>query len=260
MGDERRAAKGHLVFPAQNPVDGVLFSARLHRLQQRYVLGHRHHLRAGHLFDQRITFLVIAMGMVSQQDLDVRKFEPKVGDRFRDRWHIALVSAVDENISLRCNDKERAQSPGSDVIDVANDLVRWERRRPVFRRAHVPRQYRTRSIGMSSDADRRMIGRRWILCKRAGARTQHKRPKQRCDQLRVFRDFVHDHPEFKSTENSKLRKFLITPFQASDHGFRQIPPACWLLVLRLARARGTVAVIRTGLAKFKGDLLCDFSS
>src|SRR5438270_799946 len=75
---------GLLVFIGKTPIDVVLLSAMPNILLQRYVLGHRHLLLTSHLFDQRITFLVIAMGMVSQQDLDVRKFAPKVGDRFSD--------------------------------------------------------------------------------------------------------------------------------------------------------------------------------
>ena len=56
----------------------MLLAAGLHRLQRRHVLGHRHHLRAGHLLDQGIAFLMIAVGVVAEQDLDVGELEAEV--------------------------------------------------------------------------------------------------------------------------------------------------------------------------------------
>ncbi len=71
MGDERGAAQRHRIAIMQNTVDRVLLAAGFHSLQQRHILGHRHHLGAGHLLDESVPLLVVAMGMVAEQNLDV---------------------------------------------------------------------------------------------------------------------------------------------------------------------------------------------
>ena len=68
MRDERRAVKCHLFAVVQNPVDRVLFATWLQRPERSHILGYRHHLRAGQLFDERIAFLMIAMCVVAKQD------------------------------------------------------------------------------------------------------------------------------------------------------------------------------------------------
>ena len=78
MRDERGAAERHRISVVQDLVDRMLFAAGLYRLQRRHVLGHRHHLRAGQLFDQRIAFLMIAVRVVPEQDLDVGELEPEL--------------------------------------------------------------------------------------------------------------------------------------------------------------------------------------
>jgi len=40
---------------------------------------------AGHLLDQRITFLVVAMGVVDQQEFDSENLKPEIRDGRRDR-------------------------------------------------------------------------------------------------------------------------------------------------------------------------------
>jgi hypothetical protein len=161
----------------------MLLAAGLHRLQRRHILGHRHHLRTAHLLDQGVAFLMVAVGVVAKQDLEIRELEAEVGDRLLDHRHIALIGAVDEDISLRRHDEERAQRLRPHIIDVADDLVRRELGRLVRRRAHVACQYGPRRIGLPPDGDRRMIGRRWILCEaRACACAEDDRPKEACEQ------------------------------------------------------------------------------
>src|SRR3990172_507832 len=106
---------------------------------------------------------MIAVRMVPEQNLDVGEGEPQVGDRLLNRSHVPFVRAVDEDMSFRCDDEERAERPGSHIVDVADDLVGWELRRLVLRGAHITRQYRPWRVGLALDGDRRMGGRRGIL-------------------------------------------------------------------------------------------------
>ena len=78
----------------------------LHRFQVRYILDHRHHLRSRHLLDQGIAFLMIAVRVRTEKDLDVGKLESQLPDGFRDGRNISFVRAVDQNVSLRCGDQE----------------------------------------------------------------------------------------------------------------------------------------------------------
>src|SRR6266704_2727819 len=100
---------------------------------------------------------MIAVCVVAQQDLNVGELEPQLLDRLLNRCYIPLIRAVDEYISLRCNDQEGTQGSGPDVVDVANDLVGWELRRLILRRAHVACQYRPRRIGIPLNCDGRMV-------------------------------------------------------------------------------------------------------
>ena len=89
--DERRAAERHRLAVVQHLVDRMRLAARLHRLKRRHVLGHRHHLRAGQLLDHGIAFLVVAVRVAAEQDLDVGELEPELLDRLLNRRHVALV-------------------------------------------------------------------------------------------------------------------------------------------------------------------------
>ena len=62
----------------QHFVDGMRLAARLHRLERRYVFRHRHDLRAGQLFDERVAFLVIAVCVRPEQDAHVGELEPEL--------------------------------------------------------------------------------------------------------------------------------------------------------------------------------------
>src|SRR5207237_3473269 len=99
-----------------------------------------------------------------------------------DRRNIALIGAVDEDMALRRGDQERAERRGADIIDVADDLVRGELRHPIRLRAHVACQDRSRRIGLPSDSDRRMIGRRWVLGEGVCRWTKDKSPEETCER------------------------------------------------------------------------------
>ena len=68
MCHERGAAQRYLFAVAQHPVDRMCLSAWLDRLERWHVLSHDHHLSAGQLFDQRITFLMVAVRVGSEHD------------------------------------------------------------------------------------------------------------------------------------------------------------------------------------------------
>ena len=63
--------------------------------------------------------------------------EAQLLDRVADRRHVALVVAVDQDVALRRGDQKRSEGSGADVIEVADDLVRRERRVLIFTRADV---------------------------------------------------------------------------------------------------------------------------
>jgi len=79
--DERLAAERHFLSVVQHLSIGCLFCLRAHGLERRHVLGHRHHPRAGQLFDQRVAFLVIAVRGFPSRNLDVGELEAQLLDR-----------------------------------------------------------------------------------------------------------------------------------------------------------------------------------
>jgi hypothetical protein len=83
-------AERHLVSVVDDPVDGMYLAAGLERLQRRHIFGHCNHMSTGHLTDQRVAFLMIDMGVVPEQDLDVGKFETQLCDGFLDDGNIAF--------------------------------------------------------------------------------------------------------------------------------------------------------------------------
>src|SRR5258705_4804826 len=153
-----RAAERHGIAVVHDAVDRMVLSARLDRLQRVHVLGHRDDLPTGELLHLRVTFLVVAVCMVAEQDLDVGELEPEVGDRLLDDGHVPLVRAVDQDVPLRRDDQERAERLRPDVVDVADDLVRRKLRLLIRGGAHVAREDRPRRVDLAVDGDGRVIG------------------------------------------------------------------------------------------------------
>ena len=98
MRDQCRHTETHLVAVLQLPVDWVRLRAWRDREQRLDVLAHDHHLRAGQLLDERVSFLMIAVRVRAEQDLDVRELKAERGNRLLDRAHVALVGAVDQDV------------------------------------------------------------------------------------------------------------------------------------------------------------------
>src|SRR5437899_516940 len=102
---------------------------------------------------------MIAVRVVPKQNLRIGKLEPQLFNRLLNRRHIPLVRAVDQDIALRRDDEKRAQRSGSDIVDVADNLVGWELCRLVLGSSHIASQYRLRGIGASMNGDGRVISR-----------------------------------------------------------------------------------------------------
>ena len=66
-----------------------------------HVLLHHHDLGAGRRLDRGVTFLMVAMGVRAEKDLDVGEAEAEIGHRFLDHRHIPLIGAVDQDMPLR---------------------------------------------------------------------------------------------------------------------------------------------------------------
>ena len=62
--------------------------------------------------------------MAAEDDLDVFEAESQLGDGVADHGVVSLVIRVDEDVALRRCDQEARERFGSDVVDVADDLVR----------------------------------------------------------------------------------------------------------------------------------------
>ena len=85
---------------------------------------------------------MVAVRVITQNDLDVRRFESELLDRLLNRRDVPLVRGVDQDVSRRSDDQERAQRSRTDVIDAADDFV-WRKRGLLIRRAaHIAGQYR----------------------------------------------------------------------------------------------------------------------
>ena len=102
------------------------------------MLAHDHHLRAGQLLDERVSFLMIAVRVRAEQDLDVRELKAERGNRLLDRAHVALVGAVDQDVTFGIGDQKRAERPCADVVDVPTILcggnaVVWSSSVPMLR-------------------------------------------------------------------------------------------------------------------------------
>ena len=101
------------------------------------VLGHRHHLGAGHLFDHGVASLVIAVRMAAEQDLRIGELESELLNGLLNRRHVPLIRGVVEDIALRRDDEKGGQALGPDVIQVSDDFVGRELRRLIVRRADI---------------------------------------------------------------------------------------------------------------------------
>ena len=78
------------------------------------------------LLQQRVARNVVRVGMARQQDLDIGHLEAERLDRFLNQGNRALKAAVDENMPLGGGDQKGGQILGTDVVDIADDLVRRE--------------------------------------------------------------------------------------------------------------------------------------
>jgi hypothetical protein len=154
-GDEGRISQRHRFAVVQHPVDRVRLAPRRHCLQRRDILGHRHHLCAGQLLHRRVTFLMVAVGVAAEHDLDVAELEAQLFDRLLDERHIALERAVDQDVPLRRGDQEHGKAPRADVVDIPDHLVRREGRVHVVRAADVPLKQRELGEGLAPDRDGR---------------------------------------------------------------------------------------------------------
>jgi len=83
----------------------VLFSAWRYGLECRHVLAHRHRLRAGQLFHQGISFLVIAVCVGPEQDLDVRELKSNCSTDFSIvctfRSYVLLIRILPCDVTMR---------------------------------------------------------------------------------------------------------------------------------------------------------------
>src|SRR5262249_2110672 len=95
------------------------------------VAAHDKDLGTGHLLQQRVTRNVVRVGMARQQDLDIGHLEAERLDRFLDQGNCAFKAAIDENMPLGSGYEKCSQILGTDVVNIANDLVRRERLVPI---------------------------------------------------------------------------------------------------------------------------------
>ena len=80
MGDERCPSQCDRFAIAEHPIDRMGLAIGFDCLECRDILGHSQHLRASQFLDQRVAFLVIAVRVSPEQDLDVAELEPELRD------------------------------------------------------------------------------------------------------------------------------------------------------------------------------------
>src|SRR6185295_18427017 len=118
--------------------------------------------------------------------------ESQLLHRLLNRRHVALVGAVDEDVPLRRDDEERGEALGSDVVDVADDLVRREWGRHVVGAADVAPEQRLLGEGVSAYGNGRpgllaaAAARRLIPLRRRGGKQCEQRHCERFDTVHVF--------------------------------------------------------------------------
>ena len=93
-------------------------------------LGH-HHLRARQALQLRETRDVIAVSMRREQDLDVVEVEAELLDALLDLAAPSRRNRVDQDVAGVGRDQVRRQVVGPDPVDVADQLERRERPRPI---------------------------------------------------------------------------------------------------------------------------------
>jgi hypothetical protein len=91
-------------------------------LDDRHICVHYHVLCVGLALYLGTARVVIPVGMADQQDADVSKPEAELLNTLpNQRWR-CLQTGVDEDISLRSDDKIRRQILASDVIEIVRNL------------------------------------------------------------------------------------------------------------------------------------------
>src|ERR1700722_7142136 len=85
---------------------------------------------------------MVEMGVTNQQNFDVLEMKAELLHALLDLRHRAFEVAVDQDVALRGGDQKGSQTCAADVVDVADDLVRRKRLRPV--RLHLREQDRGR--------------------------------------------------------------------------------------------------------------------
>src|SRR5216684_346155 len=69
--------------------------------------------------------------MARQQNLDIGHLEAERLDRLLNQGNGAFQAAIDEKMPLGSGDEKGSQILGTDVVNIANDLVRRERLVPI---------------------------------------------------------------------------------------------------------------------------------
>src|SRR5580698_181675 len=90
---------------------------------------------------------MVEMGVTNQQNFDVLEMKAELLHALLDLRHRAFEVAVDQDVALRGGDQKGSQACATDVVDVADDLVRRKRLRPV--RLHL------REHGSGKDKEKR---------------------------------------------------------------------------------------------------------
>ena len=135
--DEGCAAEGDGVAVVQDFVDGMIFTAGLHGLEGGNVFRHDLDLSAGHMFGEGVALLVVAVGVVAEDDFYIGEVEAERGDGLFDGGDVALVGGIEKDVALRSDDEERAEGFGPDVVDIADDFMGWELVGLISGRSHV---------------------------------------------------------------------------------------------------------------------------
>jgi hypothetical protein len=111
MGHQRRPAECDFFSVVKDVVDRDILLAPIHSLPPRDVLFHDHDLGSDALPEKDVGLLVIAVGVASQDDLDVVEVEAERFDAPFDERNRSLEIRVDEDVPLGCGDQKRTQAP-----------------------------------------------------------------------------------------------------------------------------------------------------
>ena len=139
MGNEGGSTERDPLSVAQDSVDVDITSVWHHPPPPGDVLLHDHDLSSDELSEKDIGLLVIAMGVASQNDLDVLQVETECFDASIDEGNRSLEVRVDEDVPFRGRDQKRAQAPGAHEVKVVHDLMCRERIVPAVLRPGMNR-------------------------------------------------------------------------------------------------------------------------